>query len=206
MKEFLVNLEGGILLGALFALVVLRAAVVVAEVSGAWKVWRTKRHSTALSLLACIAIIVGGTKPPRVSVSWDDYFTAPRSATVDTNDLRRIDLAWDVAQGVPNIATATLSAIEAHTVNPDPSSNRLFTVATVPMTNRALSVIMPTEATNYLYWMECSFIPDANVITNGVYHLRCVGGDDVWVPIGISVYDNGRQLSPPESYLYDLTD
>ena len=199
MKELLCQIEGGVLIGAMFALLTLCAGVVIAEVGGAWKVWRGKRKAAAMSMLAVAAIIIGGTKTPTVNVTWDDYFTAPKSATVDTNDLRRIDFAWDLAHGVPSFATATLSAVPV-------TNGELTAITTVPMTNRALSVIMPTDATNYLYWMECSFIPDAPVVTNGVYHLRCVGGDDVWVPIGITIYNDGRQISPPESYLYDLID
>lgn len=199
MKELGLAIEGGVLLGCIWGLLVIALAVLTCHIIRGWHVWRKKRKAAAMSMLAVAAIIIGGTKPPTVNVTWDDYFTAPKSATVDTNDLRHIDFAWDLAHGVPSFATATLSAVPA-------TNGELTAITTVPMTNRALSVIMPTDATNYLYWMECSFIPDAPVVTNGVYHLRCVGGDDVWVPIGITIYNDGRQISPPESYLYDLTD
>jgi len=174
MRDVADMICGGVMLGALFGLLTIAVGTVLCECVWSWRIWRSKRAASAMSLLAFVAIMVGGKKPPAVMVTWDEYFTS-KSAVVDTNDLRRIDFAWGVADGVPPIATATLSAIEVHSVNPDPSSNRLFQVATVPMTNCHMAVQMPTDATNYLYWMECSFIPDAPVVTNGVYHLACAG-------------------------------
>jgi hypothetical protein len=64
---------------------------------------------------------------------------------------------------------------------------------------------MELDATNYLYFAEQSFIPDVPVVTNGVYHLHCIGGENVWVPIGAKIYDGVECISPPrENYLKDL--
>lgn len=145
--------------------------------------------------VACAAVLglmlYAGTKKPVASVVWDEYFTHP-SAEIPTNMPQRLVLAWRVAAGCPPTATATLSA----RVRTAADSN-LVTVATVPMTNLALSAIMETDATNYLFWMECSFIPDAPVVTNGVYHVACLGGTNVWVPVGLRIYGDGNAISPP---------
>lgn len=204
MREICHAIEGGVLLGCMWALFALAAGVAIYHLTAGWRIWRSKRHRAAVSALAMVAIIVGGTKPPGLICTWDDGF-ALRSAVADTNDLRIASFAWRVMPYVPPTATATLSAIELHTYNPDPEVNRLFTVATVPMTNCALRAIMPLGATNYMYWMECSYIPDAPVVTNGVYHLRCVGGRDIWVPLGVEIYREAELISPPsESFINDL--
>lgn len=208
MKEVCEIISGGILLGAMFGLTAISLAVALYEFVHGWKIWRAKRHVAAMSAVAILAIIIGGTKPPTLFIQWDEGLHN-NGSYIDTNDLRRVEVRWTYDAWIPNVATFTLSAIEIDTVNEDPTSNRLVKVATVPITDCALSAIMAREATNYLFFAEQSFIPDAPVVTNGVYHIKCVGGNNVWVPIGLKIYGDGETISPRslpdgENYLEDL--
>lgn len=177
--------------------------VALAAVAAAWAFRALRRGCLRTSAaagrggawLSCAAafglMLYAGTKRPVPIVVWDEYF-ARRTAEISTDVPQRIDLAWGVAAGCPPTATATLSA----RLRTSADSN-LVTVAAAPMTNLALSAIMETDATNYLFWMECSFIPDAPVVTNGVYHVACLGGTNVWVPVGLRVYGDGNLVLPP---------
>ena len=204
MKEIGIAIQGAILLGGLFGLLAIVVGVFASETIRSWRIWRSKRNRVALTLVALVAIYVGGTKPPFLFIKWDEGLH-DNGSYIDTNDLRRVEIRWNYDSWIPNVATFTLKAIVANEVNPDPNIDRLFTVGSCPITNRTMSVLMEREATNYLFFAEQSFIPDAPVVTNGVYHLRCVGGQNIWVPIGAKFYDGVECISPPhESYLYDL--
>lgn len=197
MKELGLAIEGGVLLGCMWALLVIAVGCLIYHLVAGWKVWREKRHAAALSAVATIAAIVGGSKAPKPLITWDEGLH-DNGSYIDTNDLRRVEVRWTYDSWIPSVATFTLSAIEKDKVNPDPASNRLVTVATVSITNLLLSAIMERDATNYLFFAEQSFIPDAPVVTNGVYHIKCVGGENVWVPIGLKIYGDSELISPPE--------
>ena len=132
-------------------------------------------------------------------ITWDDGLHN-NGSVIDTNDLRRVELRWTFDEWIPSVATFTLSAIEKDTPNPDPSQDRLFVVGSCPISDGAMSVVMEHEATNYLFFAEQSFIPDAPVVTNGVYHIQCVGGTNVWIPVGLRIYDGERSVAPPENH------
>ena len=203
MKDYLLSIQGAILLGGIFGLLAIVVGVFASETIRSWKIWRSRRHKVVMSIVAVIAIIVGGTKPVRLSITWDSGLHDAGSL-VNTNDLRQIIIKWTYDNWIPAAATFTLKAVPT-TPNPDPAVDRTFEVASVPITNLQLHAIMELDATNYLFFAEQSFIPDAPVVTNGVYHLRCVGGENVWVPIGMKIYDGGECIAPPrESYLNDL--
>lgn len=203
MKDYLLSIQGAILLGGVFGLLAIVVGVFASETIRSWKIWRSKRNRGVMTVVALIAILVGGTKPPRLSITWDSGLHDDGSM-VNTNDLRQILIKWRYDSWIPNQATFTLKAVPT-TPNPDPNVDRVFEVASVPITNRYLYAIMETDATNYLYFAEQSFIPDVPVVTNGVYHLRCVGGENVWVPIGAKIFDGEECISPPnENYLKDL--
>jgi len=191
MRELGEIISGCVLLCGMFGLLAIFLVVVFHETWRGWKIWRSKRHAVMMSIMAAIAIIVDGSKRPTAIIEWDEFFLHG-THDIDTNDLRRISFSWDVAPGVPNVATATFSAIDIHT-----PSSELFNIATVPMTNRNLVAYMPTDSTNYMFWAECSFIPDAPIVTNGVYHISCVGGTNVWIPVGLKIYGDGISISPP---------
>lgn len=208
MRDALLNIQGIILLGAIFGILAIFLGVCFSEVVRSWRIWRTKRNRRVMTVLALIAILVGGTKPPRLNITWDEGLHN-NGSYIDTNDLRRVEIRWNYDSWIPNVATFTLKAVEANTVNPDPNIDRVFTIGSCPITNRAMSVMMETDATNYLFFAEQSFIPDAPVVTNGVYHIRCLGGNNVWVPMGLKIYGDGNAILPPqlpqgENYLIDL--
>lgn len=195
MRELGNAIEGALLIGCLFGLLAIVLGVAVAELCRGWRIWRAKRHVVAMSVAAIAAAIVA-QKTPTAMVAWDSYFT-DTAYEINTNNYQQITFTWGVALGTPPNAEATFSAIDIHTYNID-ATDRLFTIATVPMSDGTLTAIMETDATNYAYWAECSYIPDAPVVTNGVYHLQCIGGTNVWIPVGITIHDNGRCISPPE--------
>ena len=205
MKDFLLSIQGAILLGALFGLLAIVVGVFASETIRSWKIWRSRRHAAALTLVAAVAVIVGGSKAPTPQITWDSGLHDAGSE-ISTNDYRLITVRWTYDSWIPSAATFTLWATPT-TPNPDPTVDRTFDVASVPITNLQLYAIMELDATNYLFFAEQSFIPDQPVVTNGVYHLRCVGGENVWVPIGAKFYDGAECISPQhENYLLYLLD
>jgi len=192
MKDIGMAIQGAILLGGVFGLLAIVVGVFASETIRSWRIWRSKRNQVVMTLVALAAIYVGGTKPMGHLIRWDTGLHDDGSV-MSTNDYRLITVKWTYDSWIPNQATFTLRAIP-NTVNPDPSVDRMFEVASVPITNRTLTALMETDATNYLFYAEQSFIPDVPVVTNGVYHLRCVGGNDIWVPIGAKIYGDGYEL------------
>lgn len=208
MKEIGVMLSGAVQIGCLFCLVVIVAGCVLCRLVSGWNVWRKKRHAVVMSAVAVIAIIVGGSKPARIVIRWDDGLH-DNGSMINTNDLRFVEIRWRYDAWIPDVATFTLSAIEINSVNPDPTEDRLTVIGSCPITDLSMTVMMERDATNYIFFAEQSFIPDAPVVTNGVYHIKCVGGENVWVPVGLKIYGDGNVISPPpppegENYLSDL--
>ena len=203
MKDYLLSIQGAILLGGIFGLLAIVVGVFASETIRSWRIWRSKRNRAVMTIVALAAIYVGGTKPMGHLIRWDAGLHDDGSF-MSTNDYRMITVKWTFDSWIPNVATFTLKAIPT-TVGHDPSVDRTFEVATVPITNRILHAMMEMDATNYIFFAEQSFIPDVPVVTNGVYHLRCVGGQNVWVPIGAKIYNEAECISPPhENYLKDL--
>lgn len=158
------------------------------------------RSVFATSLMILIATIVGGTKPsiPTAIIVWDDGLH-DAGTKVDTNDLRTITFKWTYENWVPSVATVSIKAYDIHTANPDPNVDRGFYVCNgVPITDRTAMVLMETDATNYCYYVSQSYIPDAPVVTNGVYHISAVGTNNVWIPIGLKIFEDSRIISPHE--------
>lgn len=206
MKEIGVMLSGAVLVGCLFCLAAIVAGCVLCHLVSGWNVWRKKRHAVAMSAVAVVALIVGGSKPARLAIRWDDGLH-DNGSMINTNDLRFVEIRWRYDAWIPDVATFTLSAIEINSVNPDPTEDRLTVIGSCPITDLSMTVMMERDATNYMFFAEQSFIPDAPVVTNGVYHIKCVGGENVWVPVGLKIYGDGNVISPPperENYLLDL--
>lgn len=152
----------------------------------------------ATSLMIIIATIVGGTKPIRAIVVWDDGLH-DAGTIVSSNDLRNITFKWTYDDWIPSVATVSIKAYDIHTVNEDPNVDRGFYVCTgVPITDRTAMVLMETDATNYCYFVSQSYIPDAPVVTNGVYHIHSIGTNNVWIPIGLKIFEDSRIISPHE--------
>ena len=167
---------------AAFVLIVFCSAV-LPPLCEAWRRMRAKSRaaSAAFAAAAVAAILYAGTKPPTVTVTWDEYFSN-KSYTVDTNDLRRISFAWSSPAWMPETARAILNAYSRTAGIPD-----LEAAVTAPMSAGAMATVMPHDATNYVYFVECDWTPGPAVVTNGVYHVRAVENAEKVVPIGVSV-------------------
>ena len=134
-------------------------------------------------IFAVIAILYGGSKPPNTPVVWDEYF-ADKSYLIDTNDLRRISFAWTSPEWMPAAAKAVLHAFRRAATVPELPEE---VIANAPMSAGAMTAVMPYEATNYAFFVECDWSPESTVVTNGVYHVRAVENDEKVVPIGVSI-------------------
>ena len=62
MLDFLLTLQGALLIGCLFGLLAIFVGVVVSETVRGWRIWRSKRHRAILTAAALIAAVVGGSK------------------------------------------------------------------------------------------------------------------------------------------------
>lgn len=150
-------------------------------------------HAAVLGALAVLLTIYAGTKRP--AVTWDNVLADAGSA-IDTNDLRNVTFAWTYPEYIPAASAVSIYALPKSAAD----TNDMFLVATTRADGSPLSVQMPTDATNYLFWAECSYMPPTPVRTNGVYHLDAIKIDDTirLVPLGVTIEDNGRRISPPE--------
>ena len=146
------------------------------------------RSGTLLAAVFAAFFIHGANKAPLPSavVYWDDPFLyGAHSSTVDTNDLRHITFEWSgVPLYIPLDARAEISAIYLHdTDTPDP-----FVVTNVSMFAFSADVLMSYDATNYAFYVECDWMPEPSVVTNGVYHIPAIKPNDGrYVPIGIKI-------------------
>lgn len=167
---------------AAFVLIVFCSAV-LPPLCEAWRRMRAKSRaaSAAFAAAAVAAILYAGTKPPTVTVTWDEHFSN-KSYTVDTNDLRRISFAWTSPAWMPETARAILHAYGRAAGVPDAAS-----VTNAPMSAGAMTAVMQHGATNYVYFVECDWSPEPTVVTNGVYHVRAVENDEKVIPIGVSI-------------------
>ena len=64
------------------------------------------------------------------------------------------------------------------------------------MSAGAMTAVMPHEATNYAFFVECDWTPSPAVVTNGVYHVRAVENAEKVVPIGVNIKLPKREESP----------
>lgn len=171
------------LAGLAAVVLIVFCSAVLPPLCEAWR--RASAKSRAARALfaagAVAAILYAGTKPPTVTVTWDEYFSN-KSYTVDTNDLRRISFGWSSPAWMPETARAILNAYSRTAGIPDVEA-----AATAPMSAGAMATVMPHDATNYVYFVECDWTPGPAVVTNGVYHVRAVENAEKVVPIGVSV-------------------
>lgn len=188
MRELADTIQLYVLAGCSVLAASLMAAYLIALASKAFRIWRYTPHAAALALLAAWSLYVGGVKPPKAYISWDEGLYDAGSE-VDTNDLNRITFRWRYDPWIPPISTVTVSAL------PIGSSNS-FEVASAPVTNLALTARMDLEATNYTYLVTHSYVPDPGIVTNGVYHVECFANERrAWVPKGMATYVDGRPAS-----------
>ena len=166
------------------------AVAIIAFLFRQWRVFRRYSGKVGFYALAVAFILYGGSKPPVVTVTWDEHFSN-KSYVIDTNDLRRISFAWSSPAWMPNTARAILNAYGRTAGVPD-----MVAVTNAPMLVGAMTAVMPHDATNYVYFVECDWSPTPTVVTNGVYHVRAVENGEKVVPIGVNIRLPEQQENP----------
>lgn len=198
MKDLLLSIQGGILLGALFGLGVIVLAVVLTEVLGAWKILRERRKAVALSLLAVAAIVVGGTKPSTRNVNFPR--TDPEVAyLIDngsyvSNDVVHVDFNTFL---IPGDAPITLAYWPNESTN-EADFVELFTY-NLSAWPRPLDFEFENAISNRWYCYT-TWTPGSAAHTNGVFQ-------QVWmsdrrenrnaIPIRTIIIEDGEQIAPP---------
>ena len=140
-----------------------------------------------------VATATGGGKTPTPQITWDEGLH-DNGSEISTNDPRVVTFRWTFASYVPAISTITIHAIERQAR----LDSDLFVVGSCNITDMSYGAQMSQDATNFLFYVEHSYVPPSPVETNGVYHLKAVGGGNMFVPIGLTIYSNERQMSPPK--------
>ena len=170
------------LAGLAAVVLIVFCSAVLPPLCEAWRRARAKSRTASAVFTAGVvaAVLYAGTKPT-AQVTWDEYFSN-KSYSIDTNDLRHISFAWTAPAWMPETANAILNAYSRTAGIPDVEA-----AATAPMSAGAMATVMPHDATNYVYFVECDWTPGPAVVTNGVYHVRAVENDEKVVPIGVSI-------------------
>ena len=181
MNSFIDIFRSFVTIFCIVSLALCAAVALIALIVREWRVFRRYAGNVGFYALAVVFILYAGTKPPTVTVTWDEHFSN-KSYTVDTNDLRRISFAWSSPAWMPETANAILNAYSRTAGVPDVEA-----AASAPMSAGAMSAVMPYEATNYIYFVACDWTPTPSVVTNGVYHVRAVENAEKVVPIGVSI-------------------
>ena len=181
MNSFIDIFRSFVTIFCIVSLALCAAVALIAFIVREWRVFRRYAGNVGFYALAVVFILYAGTKPPTVTVTWDEYFSN-KSYSVDTNDPRRISFAWSSPAWMPETARAILHAYGRAAGVPDAAS-----VTNAPMSAGAMTAVMQHDATNYVYFVECDWSPEPTVVTNGVYHVRAVENDGKVVPIGVSI-------------------
>lgn len=196
MKDLLLSIQGGILLGALFALGVIVLGVVFSETISAWKVWREGRKVVAVSLLAVAAIIVGGTKPARVNFPRTDPEVAYLidNGSYVSNNLVHVNFSTFL---IPGDAPITLAYWPNESTN-EADFVELFTY-NLSAWPRPLDFEFENAISNRWYCYT-TWTPGPAAHTNGVFQ-------QVWmsdrrenrnaIPIRTIIIEDGEQIAPP---------
>ncbi len=168
MKEWGLAIEGGLLLGCVWALLAICLGVVVVNACKSWQVWKSKRKHRVMTIVALIAALVGGTKIGRVTVN-DPYVQDAGSYV--TNDVVHIGVAARFPF-IPSdmeilIWSRTLQQTNAEDwvqlVRPEEGPFRLYEFPMdIPFPN----------ATNYDFTVAANYVPEPTVHTNGVWSIK----------------------------------
>ena len=188
MREIADTIQLWMLAGCAIAFAALAAVVFARLAYGAWCAWRLVPNAAALAMVAAWSLYVGGTKPVRPSISWDEGLHDAGSS-VSTNDACEVTIRWTYEQWIPPISTVTVSAMPIGATN-------VVEVATAPITDLSVTARMDMAATNCAYLVTHSYVPEPAVRTNGVYHIDCFDTTNrVWVPRGVVVTRDGVPVS-----------
>lgn len=187
-----------VLLVGLYGLLSIFLCYIISIVCKAFKMVSRGKYYASMFGLMFGTMMVGGTKTdiPTAQIYWDEGLRDAGTA-IDTNDLRQITFKWSYEDWVPSVATVSGYAWD-NTAGGVPTDfeGSIPIFSNVPVTDRQAIVMMEQDATNYVYYVEQSYIPDAPVVTNGVYHIHAVGTNKVWIPIGLTIKEDSRIISP----------
>ena len=151
-----------------------------------------------LSLLAAICIIIGGSKAIKPVIYFDSGLI-DNGTDVNTNDMHTVYFRWGVESWVPPISLVKITAYDRNLVK-TPADIVNYTgdivAENIPVLYGEANVYMENEFTNYTFFVEHSYMPDAPIVTNGVYHIQAVGGEKIWIPIGLTIKDDLHIISP----------
>lgn len=188
MRELADTIQLYLLAGCAVGFASILAAYLLALAARAFNAWRYTSHAATLAMVAAWALYVGGTKPVRPVIAWDEGLHDAGSE-ISTNDLHEITVRWRFDPWIPPLSTVTVSAC------PIGGSNAAE-VASAPVTNLAVTARMELEATNYVYFVTHSYMPEPGIVTNGVYHVECFANTNhTWVPKGMAIYGDGIPVS-----------
>lgn len=152
-------------------------------------------------LLCCALTWYAGSK--HVLATWDTVGFTQTAVTVDTNAWDSVTFTWDTTTGLNPTAQALCYCTYPGQTNIQAVAD-LTNIATVAMSAKTLTVtssmVPGGNVTNVVYLMLCS-AQTQTVVTNGVFHVPCAdtGTNNVWVPVGVRIYSDGRRLSPDAS-------
>ena len=169
MKELGLAIEGGLLIGCAWALLAVCVCALGCRVWRGWRVFKRKRKAVAVGLLACAAIIVGGTKTTGV-VSVNDPYISDAGSYV-TNDYVHVAISprFDFIGHDTEIWiwSRELSQTNAEDwVKLVRAEEGEYTLGEFP-----LDIAFPF-ATNYNFMVAANYIPTPTVHTNGVWSIK----------------------------------
>ena len=121
MNSFIDIFRSFVTIFCIVSLALCAAVALIAFIVREWRVFRRYAGNVGFYALAVVFILYAGTKPPTVTVTWDEYFSN-KSYTVDTNDPRRISFAWTSPAWMPETARAILHAYGRAAGVPDAAS------------------------------------------------------------------------------------
>ena len=203
MLDFLLTLQGALLIGCLFGLLAIFVGLVVSETVRSWKIWRSKRHVAMLTITALVAAIVGGTKNTRnVNFPRTDpevAYLIDRGSYV-SNDWVHVDFTTFL---IPSSADIQLAYWPNESTNED-DMVILFrdTLAAWP---RPLDFEFENASSNRWFCFT-TWTPGPVIHTNGVWQqdwMMGVSNRNVIIPVRTTVLEDGERVMPPEPKMED---
>lgn len=167
MRDLALAIEGGVLLGCVWALLAICLGVVVVNCLKSWQVWKSKRKSRVMTIASLIAVLVGGIKRP---VIVDDPYIRDAGSYV-TNDLVHVAVEARYAFVPPSTEVLIWSRELSQTNAED--WVQLVRAEEGPYRLREFPLDIPfPNATNYAFMVAAKYIPEPTIHTNGVWSAK----------------------------------
>lgn len=169
MKEILLQIQGGILIGCMFGLGVIVLAVFLSEACKCWRDWMRQRHALILTAAALVGLVVGGTKHGSVTTGGDLYINV--SGSYVTNDFVHVEVQKRY-EWLPDTTAILIYSRELSQTNAEDwvRVTRIeegdWRIIDFP-----LDIAFP-NATNYNFLVASNYVPEPTVHTNGVWTAR----------------------------------